>query len=356
MSPPSERSDVARVIAPFLRQLAETTDATKFASVVAPLQAQVLKLVEDGHMTTVWRLRSTLDLIAEEKPQAGQPSRAELATKLLAIFTHPNLLVKIALRALEGVEDREGMAVKLVVRAGSDGAYAAYRARLQRGIFEARERFVAILEELGPAALPMIREGLTRIESRLTIPGAVELAEDLLKAVPRRADEAVGQLLARYARSPQASLAKAATASLPSAWGQRSRALLMWLIHHHDDGVAIAAIEGLHRIGGIDQQCVQKFEPFVLGAEGTRRPVRHAAAEALADASPSALPAARALLERALRSAEGSTNEVEDFVVVVSRALLAAEGDAGLVAERWKRSSGSLRARLETILRARRTT
>jgi eukaryotic-like serine/threonine-protein kinase len=350
--PPSERSDVARVIAPFLRQLAETTDPAKFASIVAPLEAQVLKLVEDGHMATVWRVRSTLDLIAEEKPQAAQPSRAAHAMKLVAIFTRPNLLVKIALRALEGVEDREGMAAKLVVRAGGDGAYALYRARLQRGIFEARGRFVAILEDLGPAAVPMIREALERIESRLTIAGAVELAEDLLKAVPRRADEALAQLLARYARSSYPNLARVATAALPATWGQRSRALLMWLVQHQDDGVAIAALQGLRGIGGIDLNCVQKLEPLVLGAEGTRTPVRHAAAAALADSSPSALPAARAVLEKALKGAEGVTQDVEDLVVVLSRALLAAGGDAGVVAERWKKSSGSLRARLETLLRS----
>jgi hypothetical protein len=120
------------------------------------------------------------------------------------------------------------------------------------------------------------------------------------------------------------------------------------LLNHPDDDVAIAAIAGLRKLGAIDEQLVSMLEPLVLGA---RVQLRIAAAEALASSAPSALSAARALLSRVLTAAVGSTTDVEDLVVVVSRVLLAIGGNGELVAERWKKAPPVLRTRLEALLR-----
>jgi hypothetical protein len=354
-SPPPERSDVARVIAPFLRKMAGTTDPEMFKSIVAPLAAKIRELVSQGHIATVWRVRSTLEMIASEPAGPGGPSRAPYATKLLELFAEQTLLLQIAERSLDGIEDKEGHARNLVVHAGLNGAYALYSARLKRGVFEARERFVATVQQLGVEGSPMIRAALERLESRLELPGAVEVVEDLIKSVPRAADDAMGQLLGRFAKSTFSSIAHLATMALTRAWGNRARPLLVFLLTHTEDRVAIAAISGMRGIGAIDEQGVRKLEPLVLGTEGQRMPVRIAAAEALNDATPGALPAARTMLGRALSSvpSAGTTSEVEDFIVVVSRTILAIGGDGGLVAERWRNSGTWLRARLESLLRGR---
>jgi serine/threonine-protein kinase len=350
-SPPQDKSEAAKLVAPFLRQLAETTDPTKFASIIAPLAEKVRALVAEGQIATVWKLRTTLDLIKDEKPGSAGASRVAQAAKLLELFSDPSLLAPIAERALDGIADKDNSAAKLILRAGTTGAHSLYTARLKSAVFETRERFVAILKEMGAPASPLVHAGLERLESRLAMPGAVGLVEDLLKAVPPKPDDAMGQILARYARCNVASIAQLSTAALPAVWGPRSRALLVWLVTHQEDAVAIAAIEGLRKLAAPDEAIVRKLEPLILGTAGSRMPVRVAAVEALKDTAPSALPAARQLLAQALAATTGTTPDVEDFIVVICRTILAIGGDGGLVAQRWKESKTWLRARLETLLR-----
>ena len=74
-----EPPDVARLMVPFLRQLADTKDAREFSALVAPVEPQIRALLEQGHAATVWRLRSTLDMIAAERPSETGESRASAA-------------------------------------------------------------------------------------------------------------------------------------------------------------------------------------------------------------------------------------------------------------------------------------
>ena len=349
--PPTERSDVARIIAPFLRKLAETTDAGRFASIVEPLDAKIKHLVEQGHLGSVWRLCSTLEVIADERPQPGTPPRGPHARRLLELFSEPTLLEQIAERAIDGLADRAEAARRLVVRAGTKGARALYSARLKHASFEARELFVAILREVGEAARPVLHEALGQLEGRLETKGVPDLVEDLIKALPHRDDETAGQLVGRYARSRAPRLAALATEALADVWGQRARALLLSQVSHAEDDVAIAALAGLRRLKAVDDACLRRIEPLLAWGEGVRMPVRFAAVEALADATSDARALARTLLERALASAKGSSGNVDDFVVVVSRTMLTVGGDAGLVAERWRSARGPLRPRLELLLR-----
>ena len=200
-------------------------------------------------------------------------------------------------------------------------------------------------------ALAMITAALERLESRLSHPGATALAEDLLKALPAVNDGPTATIVARFARSETPSLALVATAALPKVAGASARPVLLGLFDHTDDGVSIAAIKGLRSLELIDAHAIRALEPLVLGELSSRMPPRVAAVEALAKARPDAVATARALLTRVLQQTTATTPDAEDLVVVASTALIAIGGDAGLVAERWRKSTMWLKTRLEAVLK-----
>jgi len=348
MEPPpqNDKADDARAMATFLRQLMETTDETKFANAVPKIDAKIRPLMAEAQSGNLWRLRCALEMIAGEASK-----RAPHANQLLATLSDSTLLAPLAEKALTGFEDREGTASKLIARAGKRGAYALYAARLKHATFEPRERFVTILHDMGAHSLGMITAALERLESRLSHPGATALAEDLLKALPGVPDEPTAIIVSRFARSEAPALALVATTALPKVAGSSSRAVLLGLFDHTDDGVSIAAIKGLRSLEMIDARAIRTLEPLVLGELSSRMPPRIAAVEALAKARPEAQVAARMLLTRVLQQTTATTPDAEDLVVVASTSLIAVGGDAGLVAERWRKSTVWLKTRLEAVLK-----
>lgn len=335
-----------RQVAAFLRQLMLTTDPVKFGNATPQLDAKIRELMAEGQAGALWRLSSTLDVIAAE----GSP-RSGHAKQLIAVLIDAQLLAPIADKTLDGLADKEGTARKMILRAGKQGAYALYAARLKDASFETRERFVAVLQEMGAPALRMLRAGLERLETRLSHTGATPLAEDLLKALPPIPDEATADLVARYARSDVPTLALLATQALPKIAGVGARGLLIGLVDHKDDSVAIAAIKGLRELDQIDPAVIRTLEPLILGELTSRMPPRVAAVEALAKPTPDGLAQARALLTRALQQTTGTSPDAEDMIVVAATSLIAVGGDATLVAERWRKSTTWLRTRLEAVLR-----
>jgi serine/threonine protein kinase len=345
----SEGDEVGRSVATFLKGLVATTDPDKFGALVAPLGPKIRVLVDEGHVAPAWKLCSALTMIATEPP--GVMSRAGFARNALVIFADRAVLAKLAEYALDPAKDRDGLSRKLLSRAGDRGAHAAYGARTKHTVFEARERFVQVLQEIGPAALPTIKKALLMLETRLTVAGALWIAEDVLKSVPDVKDEELAQCIARYAKMPTPTLALFATVALPRAAGVRARSLLVAQLHHREDDVAIAAIKCLRKQIGIDADIVAQLRPIVLGSARARPPVRLAATEALLDSTQDALALARTTLGETLVITHGITPDVEDLVITLCSVLVAIKGDGTLVSERWKTSTGFLRTRLEVLLR-----
>jgi serine/threonine protein kinase len=345
--PPLDASGDPRGVGALLRQIMQATDPAKFAAGAPRLAATIRELMADADASVLWRLRSTLAEIASESSP-----RAAHARELLRPLVDPQLLAPIAERALDGIADRDGAASKVIARAGKGGAYALYAARLKQASFEARERFVRILRTMGDGALAMVSAGLTRLESRLSLPGATALAEDLLRALPDSGDDALAAVVARYAKSQVPSLALAATSTLPKLLGAGAKPLLVDLLDHRNDAVATAAIKALRDLSLVDVDAVRALEPLVLGDLSLRIEPRIAALEALAKPTHPALGAARTLLARVLRQTAGTTPHAEDVLVAAATSLLASGGDGTLVAERWRASTAFLRTRLEAVLRS----
>jgi hypothetical protein len=244
------------------------------------------------------------------------------------------------------------MAPELIVRAEKAGAYALYAARLRNGEGEARSRFVMLLQQIGVPALPVVRAGLERLESRLHIANAPGIVQDLLESVPSFFDEASSEIVARYTQSDVPGVALAATLALPRVAARRARPILLGLITHTDAAVALAAIAGLAAFKSTDVSVIEQIAPLVRDADPARHAVRLAALHLTSAVTPEAVPHGRALCTFVLSAPATTSPDADDLVVVAATSLLRMGGDRARIMERRARSSASLRARLDVLLNA----
>jgi serine/threonine-protein kinase len=344
--------DPAAAIAPMLRLLQEAKSADKLATLVSTLDPKTRTLLQEGQPAVLWRLRALLDAIAAEPPSSSVGSRAGAVKPLLALFGDPVLLAPVADKALEGVEDKDGLASDLILRAEKAGAYALYAARLRNGGFEARSRFVTLLHQIGPAALPVIRVGLERLETRLHIEGAPGIVQNLLEALPNYYDEATSEIVTRYTQSDSPGLAVTATLALPRVAARRARPVLVSLLTHTDEDVALAAIAGIAAFKSAGVDVLEQIAPLVKESGPARHAVRLAALQLTALATPEAVMHGRALCAFVLSAPAVATPDAEDLVVVAASSLLKIGGDRARVAERRTRGTASLRSRLDVLLNA----
>ncbi len=345
--------DPAAVIAPMVRTLLEARSAERLTALVPLLEPKIRALFSEGSPEVLLRVRGTLAAIAAEPAAANAGSRALAVKPLLLLFSDPVLLAPLADIALEGTRDKDGFASELIVRAEKAGAYALYGARLRNSGFESRSRFVSLLSRIGAGALPVIRVGLERLETRLHIDGAPGIVQDLLESLPRVYDEATSEMVARYTRSDSPALAATAALALPRVAARRARPTLLKLLTHADETVALAAISGLAAFRSSDAAVIERISPLVRESGPARQAVRLAALQLTAAATPEAVLLARSLCCLVLAAPALATPDAEDLVVVAASSLLAIGGDRERIAERRARSTASLRARLDVLLSAR---
>ncbi len=336
--------------AAFLGALTTTSDPVRFRELARALESPIRKLAETRDVAALSLVVSAFESIATAGVQSPG-SRAETAASMLRLLADPQVLGSIAEMVL--VPDAPEEAVALIARAGLGGAYALYSARVKMLDPEARDRFVGALREIGVPALPLIRAALERLESRTAVDAAVDLAEDLLLAMPPVHDEPTGQVVARYARSPKPGLAAAATATLPHLWGVRAHALLLGLLEYPAEEVRLAAMTALREIGTVDEHVVRKLDPIVRGAVPTVLSLRVAALTALRDAMPSARREASAMLLDAFLAPD----QDPEMTFELAKALLKMGGRPArtLVLERSESCTPVLRERLVALVEAKKT-
>ncbi len=252
-------------------------------------------LFADHQLRTLFAVHSILDELAME--DARYPGwRAACARRLQHMFAEPTFLATLAETALsEDVPARE--VTELVLRVGGPAAYALYSARLKMSEGDGvRRRFVRLVSDLGIGALPMIRAGLARLESKRDVAVAAALAADLLQACPRVLDEEAGDVTVRYIRGSGPGLTRVAADALVGFWGLRSTPWLLGLIGSGDEGVTVAAMNGLRQLNAVDERAVARIAD---AAQSTRSPdVRRAARAALLETSGPARAVALLAAER----------------------------------------------------------
>jgi serine/threonine-protein kinase len=334
-------STLVRDPTPFLERLAAANGERRFAEVVMSLDAALPKLIERGEVATLWTLVSALDVVAKE-----QGPRASIAGMVLKPLADPQTLAPIADLALAGSHEVAVVAGKLIVRGGVGGAYAIFTARVKNHEDTARTRVRTLLQAIGVAALPVLRSALERILANSEVYGALEIATDLLVSLPPAEDDALGNIVARYAKASDGSLAAAAISALPRLWGARACALLIALMQHPGEPARVAAVNALRGLNAVDEHVVRKLASLAADPTFTSPGVRLASAHALVGAQSEARSVAAAVLARAVTS-WGAGPEVVDL----ARCFLEMCGKSGvsLVRKRAAECAEPVRGELERL-------
>ena len=334
-------STLVRDPTPFLERLAAADGERKFAEVVMSLDAALPKLIERGEVATLWTLVSALDVVAKE-----HGARASVAVLVLKPLADPQTLAPIAELALGGPHEVASVAGKLIVRGGVGGAYAIFTARVKNHNEAARTRLRTLLQSIGVPALPVLRSALERILANSEVHGALQIATDLLVALPHAEDDALGNIVARYAKAADGSLAAAAISALPRLWGARACALLVALLQHPGEPARVAAVNALAGLGAVDEHVVRKLASLAADPAFTSANVRISCSHALLGAQSEARSVAAAVLARAVTS-WGEGPEVLDH----ARCFLDMCGKAGasLVRKRASECAEPVRGELERL-------
>jgi serine/threonine protein kinase len=270
-----------------------------FEQRLAELEAAVRVLAQRGDARTLQRVASVVTGLLE-RADSGEAARSALLP-LARLFVDGALLVPLAARILSGSDPA---ALELVLRAGTAGAHALYKARttLANDLpAPARIAFVTTMKSFGPAALPLIRVALERLYEQSASGhhrAAVDLAEDLLLGVPKVEDDETGQVVVRFAGARAANLCRGAARALPRVWGARARAVLVHLVAHEDEGVSLAAVVGLHELELVDLEAVTSIASRIAAGHPRTPQLRAAFVAALRSANASARREAAAVLAR----------------------------------------------------------
>jgi len=283
-------------------------------------------------------------------------SRAGLARRTLSSLADAEVLAKIADVLLCGAADVRPSARGILLAAGDAGARALVEARERSAEKIGRGRFVEAMRELGARTAPVITSALQRNEEPTVV-------EDLLRAITDARDDALGTEVTRFLAHAAPPVRRAATAAISGLWQHRAKHALLAGIDDGDEGVRIAAITGLKKIGAVDIDTVRKLGRLLQpGASGSDE-LRAVAAAALGAAQVAARTEALSILARAIEprsrsvlamlSGDAGENDSTILAETIARSLVAIGGDEGrkVVEKRASKSGAELRAKLNAILR-----
>ncbi len=275
-------------------------------TVLRPLDGQMDPARFQQHILMLERAMRTLaqrgEALALSVPLSWirkvQGARGEIARGALRSLEDPAVLEPVGRTLFVGVGDARDAAHAVLVLTGSAGARALFMARCKETVDAgARVRFVATMKRIGSPAWPVLTAALEYVQPSHDGHVDAALAEDVLRALPEVQDEQIGALVARLMRHGGPPVCRAAATALASLWGQRSKPLLVAVLDNEDEGVRIAALAALRKVGGVDDNVVVRIEKM-LGKGSTD--LRAAAAAALADTLPHARARAFAIVRQAL--------------------------------------------------------
>ncbi len=336
----------------FLSQLVDTTDPSKFAVACAQLEDVVPILAVRGHTAMLWRVRSTLGLIAAEGPPLPG-TRPASAARVLQLLKDGTVLGPAAEEVLrEATPSREARG--LLLADGVAGAYALYGVRVRAAASpEVRLRFVEALKEIGQASWPLLRAALERL-SKESSAAATQVTEDLLAAVPSAVDDAGGHAVSLHLRSPSTEVRRAAVAALARAWGERARPLFVALLQDADEGVRFAVLATLKASGSLDVEVVRRLAALVGRDPRASAALRTQAALALGRAAGAGREAALEFLNAFVTKAPAQNPSQEEVLLAAAQSLVALGGEdaPGRVSLRAAGEPSTLRRRLLDITRA----
>lgn len=286
----------------WLSELTMLVDVDSFKDETTALLGPVAKLLRFGDAQTLSAVVATMRSIIKQDNGAG---RAKYAGRVLRFLRDPTRLVALVDAALGSPEEISAPLKHVLVETQAAGTEALCAGRLRHRGETARKRFIALSRAIGPASTAIVGAALRACLDRGERTG--DLVEDLLRAIPVAADEATGAAIVDLLRGgPVATTTVAALGALIAVWGERARPALVSALNHPDQGVVLAAVNGLRHLGAIDLAVVRRLEPIVTGVAAATEQLRLAATAAIAAALPDARPDAATIASRAFGSSRQS--------------------------------------------------
>lgn len=196
----------------------------------------------------------------------------DVAAATLGDLLAPDVLLPLARDVLSAAH--RDSAIRILRQAGDQGARALCAARAELGGTDARGRFRALAKQLdAPRAL--VEALATQLDSGML--------EDLLRSLPDAADDEAGVAIAPLLGHHVPAVRRSAATALGWAWGDRALRSLTRALETDDDGVRIAIVAALRRLGVVDGDVVEELGRLLAGAFPAGAELRVAAAAALAD-------------------------------------------------------------------------
>jgi serine/threonine protein kinase len=285
--------------------------------------------------------------------------RGPLVQRTLQSIADPDVLSKIGDVFLSGAADARPSARGILLSLGEAGARALVSARWRSTEKIGRGRFVEAMRELGTRGGNVLASTLKTLDST----SEPALVEDLLRSIPDLRDDALGAEVSRFVQHPAVPIRRAATGAIASLWQLRAKHALLSGVDDTDEGVRIAAITGLKKIGAMDADAVKRVGKVLSMETRGSDELRAVAAAALGVAQLAARADAVAILSRAIEPRSRSVvamfrgeDEGDHTILVetIARSLLAIGGDDGrkAVEKRASKSSGELKTKLTMMLKA----
>jgi len=340
----------------FLRTLDLIGDPAAYANEMQTLEAAMATLARRSEAVALLAVMMTLARHA--KGSGGKPGpRENAALRTMKTMLDKQRLLPIATTLLVGPPHQREAARQLILIAGSAGVQALFTARESTTDPSARAVFVNVLRETGPAGWTLLSQVLPQMELRDD--AELALVEDLLRAIPDRADPALGETVAKFLAHPV--LRPVALSAIVPLWGERAKKPLVEALEYAEEPTRIVALTELRRLGAIDEYVFSVLERFLTMKGSAGEELRAAAASALADVPAPLRARAIQLLSKAvegkrgfLASLRGSSDSDESVVVMEAMgvALLKLDRNEGIRAlkGRLSRSEGLMKARLSAVL------
>jgi hypothetical protein len=346
---------LVREPARFLQALDMIRDPDAYAAELSTLEAAMATLARRAEAMTLLVIVSTL---ARHAKGAGKPGpRENAALRTMKTMIDRERLLPIATTLLAGPPHQHEAARQLIVLAGSVGANALLSAREATTEPNARATFVKVFRETGPAGWALLGQILPRMEVRDD--AELALVEDLLRAMPERADAALGETVAKFLTHPL--LRPTALGVIVPLWGDRARKPLVEALEYAEEPTRIIALAELRRLRAVDEYVFNVLERFLTMRGSAGEELRAAAAAAMSDVPAPLRVRTVQLLSRAVEGKRGLVamlrgdgNADESLLVLdaMARTLLALDRAEGVRAlkSRLSRSEGLLRTRLTALL------
>ena len=347
---------LAREPAQFLRTLEMISEPDDYANELLTLEAAMAVLARRGEAGA---LLATVAVLARHAKTSGpkRTSRETYAERTLKTIIDKQRLVPIANVAIKGPTHQRESARQLLVHAGSAGAHALYIAREALTDASARPTFVKVFKETGPAGWSLLAALLPRMEVREE--ADIALVEDLLRAMPDRPDNVLGDAVAKFLTHPR--LRPAALAAIVPLWGERSKKPLVDALEFAEEPARIIAVTELRRLRAIDDHVVGIVERLLTTRGAAGDELRAAAAAALGDVGATTRPRVVSFLSKVIEGKRGfvamlrgEAGEGESAIVLeaMARSLLTLDRTEGTraVKARIQRADGIMKARLGALL------